>query len=123
MRSALLLTVGWLGALNAWRIPTDTGDPIVRLISLATVLGTLTALIYRLGVWRQEMENTKDKVCTEVKAHREESASNFDRVERRLDAIDHLLSDAAEQVARTARRQARGERRLDRLEELTKTDQ
>lgn len=118
MRSTLLLSVGWLGALNTWRSPLESADPLVRLIGLATVLGTLTTLIYRLGVWRQEMENTKTNVCAEVKAHREESAANFGRVEQRLDAIDHLLSDAAEASARATRRHARTERRVERLEAI-----
>jgi hypothetical protein len=69
-----------------------------------------------LGVWRQDMENTKDKVCAEVKAHREEAATHFDRVERRLDAIDHLLGAASERAERASRRLTRAERRLERLE-------
>jgi septal ring factor EnvC (AmiA/AmiB activator) len=83
---------------------------------VASLLGTLTVLIYRLGVWRQEMENTRNNVAAEVKAHREESATNFDRIERRLEAIDHMVAAAAEDRARFERRQSRAERRLDRLE-------
>jgi hypothetical protein len=88
----------------------------VRLISAASVLGSLTVLVYRLGVWRQEMENTKHNVGAEVKAHRDESAANFDRLERRLEAIDHLISVAAEHRVRATRWQSRTERRLARLE-------
>jgi septal ring factor EnvC (AmiA/AmiB activator) len=119
MRIVLLLSVGWLGALNAWRSSIDPTDSLARLLGLATVLSTLTVLVYRLGVWRQDMENTKDKVCAEVKAHREEAATHFDRVERRLDAIDHLLGAAAEQGERASRRLTRAERRLERLEAST----
>ena len=93
MRAALLVYVGWLGALRSIGLQTPpTLDNGVRLLAGASVLGTLTVLVYRLGVWRQEMENTRDNVAAEVKAHREESASNFDRMERRLEAIDHLAS-------------------------------
>lgn len=122
MRSALLSCVAWLGALQSWRTPLAAGDDTARLVGIASVLGTLTVLIYRLGVWRQEMENTKNNVGAEVKAHREESASNFERVERRLDAIDHMLAAEADHRARAVRRQARTERRLDRLEELDHAD-
>jgi len=116
MRSILLPIAAWLGALQAV-IPRPTSlDQAAQLIGFASVLGTLTVLVYRLGVWRQEMENTRNNVGAEVKAHREESSTNFDRIERRLEGIDHLVSTLVEQRARTARWQTRAERRLDRLE-------
>jgi len=92
---------------------------IEQLVGFASVLGSLTVLVYRLGVWRQEMENTKHNVGAEVKAHRDESAANFDRLERRLEAIDHLITAAAEQRVRATRWQSRTERRLARLEVAT----
>jgi hypothetical protein len=62
----------------------------VRLISLATVLGIWIAssIDWACGVRRWTTRRTGVR---RSEAHREESASNFDRVERRLDAIDHLL--------------------------------
>jgi hypothetical protein len=120
MRITLLSSVAWLGALQSlqpWRASLAAGDDIARLVGIASVLGTLTVLVYRLGLWRQQMENAKDTVGTEIKAHREESAVHFERLERRLDAIDHVLGMLGEQLTRTARRQSRAERRLDRLEE------
>ena len=42
------------------------------------------------------MENTKRNVAAEVKAHRQEAAAYFQRMERRLEAIDHLVTAAAE---------------------------
>jgi len=74
-------------------------------------------LIYRLGVWRQEMENTKHNVVREVKAHREQTAASFDRLERRLEALDHLLEASSDYRVRVSRWQVRTNRRLDRLEE------
>jgi hypothetical protein len=121
MKSTLLSSIAWLGALQSWGAPVWSLDTAARWLGIAGVMGTLTVLIYRLGVWRQELEHTKDTVAAEVKAHREESAANFDRIERRLDAIDHLLAMAAEQRARTARWKARAERRLERLEHNTAT--
>jgi chromosome segregation ATPase len=119
MRSTFLSSVAWLGALQAfpWWAPTWTLDNAARLLGVAGVLGTLTVLVYRLGVWRQEFENTKDKVLAEVRAHREESAAYVDRLERRLDAIDHLLAMLAEQLTRAERRHTRTNRRLARLED------
>jgi hypothetical protein len=123
MRVAALCCIAWLGALQAlspsWvpAVPIDTTlGGAARLLGIASVLGTLTVLIYRLGVWRQEMENTKNNVAAEVKAHRDESTLNLGRIERRLEAIDHLLAVASDQRLRAARSQARIERRLDRLE-------
>jgi len=91
---------------------------IAQLVGFASVLGSLTVLVYRLGVWRQEMENTKHNVGAEVRAHRGESATNFDRLERRLEAIDHLMTLAAEQQGTIMLWQERAERRLARLEAL-----
>lgn len=116
--AALLLPVAaWLGALQAIAERTSSTDDAVRFIGTASVLGTLTVLIYRLGVWRQEMENTKHNIGAEVKAYREESTTNFDRLERRLEAIDHMVSIAVEFKTVANKRQARTDRRLDRLEE------
>jgi len=120
MRNVLLPVMAWIGALQTVGgslIPRPTSlDQTAQLVGLASVLGTLTVLVYRLGVWRQQMEHTRDNVSAEVKAHREESTANFDRLERRLEAIDHLVSTLVEQRARTARWQLRADRRLDRLE-------
>src|SRR5207248_7737264 len=122
MRNALLSCIAWLGALQSWRGPLVSVDDTARLVAIASVLGTLTVLVYRLGVWRQEMENTKDIVGADVKAHREESAANYDRIERRLEAIDHMLAASAEDRARAARRQSRTERRLERLEDAERAE-
>ena len=116
MRGALLSSIAWLGALQSWGAPVWTVESTARWLGIASVLGTLTALVYRLGVWRQDLENTKDKVAAEVKAHRGESSTNFSRVERRLDAIDHQLALASDERTRVHRWQTRTERRLERLE-------
>jgi hypothetical protein len=119
MRNALLTCIAWLGALQALppsRSAALSIESTARLVGIAGVLGTLTVLVYRLGVWRQEMENTKQNIGAEVKAHRGESAVNFDRIERRLEAIDHLLAASAEHRVRLLRWQSRTERRLERLE-------
>jgi len=122
MRVGVLLVAAWAGALRALQSASAASgsasdiDQIARLIGLASVLGTLTVLVYRLGVWRQEMEHTKNDVATEIKAHRDESTANFDRLERRLDAIDHMMAMAAEQRVRSARWQNRTNHRLERLE-------
>jgi len=114
----------WLGVLQSVlpvrdNAPTGTSlVSIAQLVGFASVLGSLTVLVYRLGVWRQEMENTKHNVGAEVRAHRGESATNFDRLERRLEAIDHLITLAAEQQGTIMRWQERAERRLARLEAL-----
>lgn len=59
MRIAVLTVAAWFGALQAMPWPSARADDATRLIGVASVLGTLTVLIYRLGVWRQEMENTR----------------------------------------------------------------
>jgi hypothetical protein len=119
MRSALLPIATWLGVLQSIAPRFDSVSPLdltIRIVGAATVLGSLTVMIYRLGVWRQEMENTRNNVGAAVRAHRSESNEYFARFERRLDAIDHSITVASEQRVRAIRWQTRTDRRLDRLE-------
>jgi hypothetical protein len=112
----LLPFAAWLGALQS--LPWNPGgaEDTTRIVGVASVLASLTVLVYRLGVWRQEMENMRNNVGAEVKGYREETTANFDRLERRLEAIDHLIARASEHQVRTARWQARTTRRIERLE-------
>src|SRR5215467_1487623 len=81
MRTIVLPSAAWLGVLQAFVAPSATGfETVARLIALASVLGSLTVMIYRLGVWRQEMENTKSNVNVGI-----------ERIERRLEAIERRL--------------------------------
>ena len=120
MRTALsaisLPFAAWLGALQALVAGAGNVGDTARLVGVASVLGTLTVMIYRLGVWRQEMENTKHNIGAEVKAYREESSANFGRMERRLEAIDHMVGLSSEKQTHAARWQARTDRRLEHLE-------
>jgi hypothetical protein len=115
MKLLILTYAAWVGLVQL-TAPAGLSVDIPRLVSLAGVLGSLTVLVYRLGVWRQEMENTKSNVGTEVRSHREESASNFARVEQRLEALDHLMTDSMEFKRQALRWHKRTARRLDRLE-------
>ena len=114
--SLLLPITGWLAALQVASTRV-TLEQSARLAGMAGVLGTLTVLIYRLGVWRQEMENTKHNVGSEVRAYREESAQSFRRIERRLEAVDRLIVAASRYRLRTAQWQAQTDRRLALLEQ------
>lgn len=108
MRAAvisLLSTASWLAVVQAVPVGFIT-DGTARTVGVAGVLGTLTVLVYRLGVWRQEMENTKSNVCAEVKAHRDESSANFARLDQRLDAIGQRITHL-EGVRVTPRRRSR----------------
>jgi hypothetical protein len=113
----LLPFAAWFGTLQSLQ-PIVPADPF-KFVSLATLLSTLTVLVYRLGVWRQEMENTKDNVGAELKAYREESSASFAGLNRHLEAIDHLMTAATERSERVIRWQRRTERRLERLEIAT----
>jgi hypothetical protein len=123
-RNAMLSFAMWLGVLQSVlpvHASATSGTSLVsiaQLVGFASVLGSLTVLVYRLGVWRQEMENTKHNVGAEVKALRDEIAVYFGAMDRRLDAMDHVSTIAAEARARMARWQSKVERRLARLEVL-----
>ena len=124
MRNAMLSIAGWAGLLQAAGTATPFTETWLRLIGAAGVLGTLTVLVYRLGVWRQEMEHTKENVLGEMKAYRDDNAVSLERIEQRLTAIDHLFTEATEQWLRAERRHSRTEKRLDYLEraELSRDD-
>src|SRR5690349_16161577 len=107
-RNALFSFAMWLGVLQSMLPTHDTTGAtspvsLAQLVGFASVLGGLTVLVYRLGVWRQEMENTKHNVGAEVKALRAEIAVHFAAMDRRLDAMDHLMVVAAEQRVHAAR--------------------
>jgi hypothetical protein len=117
MRAIILPVAAWAGVLQTVHAPPAVvGDP-AYLIGLATVLGSATVLVYRLGVWRQEMENTRNNVGAELKGYREETSANFERMGRRLESIDHLIAELSQLRLRMTRWQARNEKRLERLEE------
>ena len=117
----LLPFTAWLAALQALHLGT-TLEQSGRVIGLAGLLGTLTVLIYRLGVWRQEMENTKYNVGAELKSYRQESSINFERIERRLEALDHLVTAASAYGQRAARWQSRTDQRLERVERARESE-
>lgn len=124
MRNTLLSMAGWAGLLQAIGGATPFTETWLRLIGTAGVLGTLTVLVYRLGVWRQEMEHTKDNVVGAMKTFSDDNAAAFERIEQRLTAIDVLFTDATEHLDRIGRRQARTDKRLEWLErnELARAD-
>ena len=107
MRFLILPYAAWMGLIGM-SSPTLVGGDIPRILASAGVLGSLTVLVYRLGVWRQEMESTKANVgdtCT--------------RIEQRLEGLDHMIADYMEHKQRTSRRYRRIIRRLELLEEKT----
>jgi hypothetical protein len=114
-RNAMLSFAMWLGVLQSVLPPQYNGPSgaglgsIAQEAGLAVVLASLTILVYKLGVWRQVWENTKDNLEAEVKALRDELAGYFK-------AVEHVSTIEAEARARTARWQSRIERRLARLE-------
>jgi hypothetical protein len=119
MRLLILPYAAWMGLVPLVAPFAARGD-LPRFLATAGVLGSLTVFVYRLGVWRQEMENTKSNVGAEVRSYREVSAVNFARIEQRLEALDHMITDTMEFKERTSRRQRRLARRVERLEEQLK---
>jgi hypothetical protein len=88
MRTFLLHAAAWAAALQATG-PGQTGwsDP-PHLLGAAGVLGSITVFVYRLGVWRQEMENTRESAVSEIKRFREEMTASFEAMDRRLDRLE-----------------------------------
>ena len=117
----MLAYAGWFGTLQSMPATGASAD-LLRVASVAGLLSTLTVFVYRLGVWREEMENTKNNIGAEVKAYHAASCESFDRLDRRLEVIDRVVTNAARRAVRASRWQARTERRLDGLEAGTREE-
>lgn len=108
MRTIVLPSAAWLGVLQAFVPASAWGsgfETVSRLVASAIAFGTLTVMIYRLGVRHQDMVNAKDAV-----------AAGIERIERRLEAFDHLVSMVHEYREQLEKWKALVERRLHRLE-------
>lgn len=65
-----------------------TTDATMRIVGVASVLGSLTVFIFRLGVWRQEMEHARHNLGAEFKSFHDEMSASMSRIERRLDRLE-----------------------------------
>ena len=74
-------------------------------------------LVYRLGVWRQEMVNTKHNIGAEIARYREESAEHFTRLERRFAAIERFIDAATEHRVGIERWQGRVDTTLEAIDD------
>lgn len=92
---------------------TLVGDGVPRILGLALSLCALTGLAYKLGVWRQEMENMKHNVAHEIARHHERSAVEFRRLDARLGAIEKFIDSAIEQRVAIERWQSRVDTALE----------
>jgi hypothetical protein len=115
MKFLILPYAAWMGLLSL-AAPFVASD-LPRIAATASVLATLTVLIYRLGVWRQEMENTKNNVGTEVRSYLDRSALNLARIEQQLARLDPVIKDYMAFKRFTERWQEDADERLNRLEE------
>ena len=127
MRTIIIPFTIWLAALQVSSpIPaTHAGQSIASLLASAVALTVLTTAVYRLGIWRQEMENVKHNVAAELARHREESNRNFAKLRQQVITFSQLVHAARERGIAEARWKAhvyellvRVEKRVDRLEDL-----
>ncbi|MEO6878456.1 MAG: hypothetical protein ABI205_08250 [Gemmatimonadaceae bacterium] len=116
MRRMILPVAAWLGVIQSATVPFFVSDTYARSIGMAGVLGTLTVMVYKLGVWRSDMENVKHNIAGQVRSLSEESSANFARMDQKLEGFDHLISAVMEQRSIDERRHARAARRIARLE-------
>ena len=92
MRILILPFALWVGALQAIAPTQDSTE----LLSAAAALASLTIMIYRLGVSRQEMVDTKHNIGGEISRYREEFAEQFQRLENRFAAVERFIDAATE---------------------------
>jgi len=104
MRPLIIPFAIWLGLLQA---PIASAHDPAAILGTASALAGLTVLVYRLGVWRAEMQHTKQNVGAELTRFREESRADFARLELRFTSIDEFIAQATEQRVTSERWQAR----------------
>ena len=88
MRHAILPIAAWAGLLQVLSVVPSTTDGFMRIIGVASVLGSLTVFVFRLGVWRQEMEHARHNIGEQMTAFRGEMTSSLARIEQRLDRLE-----------------------------------
>ncbi|HEY5062135.1 MAG TPA: hypothetical protein VII52_11405 [Gemmatimonadaceae bacterium] len=113
MKALILPFALWAGALQA--VLPNQGS--AELYSAAAALASLTVMIYRLGVWRQEMANIKHNVGAEVARYRQESAEQFARLESRFSAIERFIEAATEHRLGVERWQGRVDTTLEAIDQ------
>jgi hypothetical protein len=113
MRPLIIPFAIWVGVLQA---PFAPDHSLAAIVATASALAGLTVLVYRLGVWRAEMQHTKHNVGAELARFREESRADFARLESRLAVIERFIAQATEQRVATERWQALVEGRLASLD-------
>jgi hypothetical protein len=113
MRGTLTITIG-LGLLQATSAPLPALLPtFAQIVSIAGGLTALAVVIYRLGVWRQDIANAKQSLGADVVRHREETGRSLEQLERRLAQLDQLLVATGERRVTAERWQARIETKLE----------
>jgi alpha-L-fucosidase len=126
MRGMMGPFVVWVGVLQLPPVGQHAVslESAGALLSLAMALAGLTTMVYRLGVWRTEMHNTKHNVGAEIARYREETARDFEQLHARFTSFDQHVSQAGEKRLESERWQARTdttvashERRIGRLED------
>jgi hypothetical protein len=112
MRALILPFAVWIGVLQNV-MPQQSG---AESLSAAVALASVTVMIYRLGVWRQEILNTKHNIGAEIARYREESAAQFARLERRFSAVERFIELATEQRVGNERWQGRVDTTLEAID-------
>jgi hypothetical protein len=113
MRALILPFAVYVGVLQA-AMPYGSGAEI---LSCAVALASITVMVYRLGVWRQEMANIKHNVGAEVSRFRQESAEQFARLENRFGAFERFVESTTEHRVSMERWQGRVDTTLEAIDE------
>ncbi len=108
MRNLIIPFAIWLGVLQ---LPPASQQPISlaatgTLIAVAAGLAGLSVSIYRLGVWRQEMHNTRDNISADIARYRDELKTQFEQIFRRFTAIDQRLDQVDARLTRLEQERA-----------------
>ena len=112
MKALILPFAVWIGVLQNVLPMQSSAESLPAAVALASI----TVMVYRLGVWRQEMVNTKHNIGAEIAQYRRESAEQFRRLEQRFIAVERFIESATEQRVGIERWQGRVDTTLEALD-------
>ena len=102
----------WLSAFQVLTPELPQPDSPSSLLAAALTLAGLAVMVYRLGVWREEVANTTRALGAELARGRDDNTLNFANINRRLDTIDQANAATTEHRVAVERWQARADATL-----------
>ncbi len=123
MRSLLYPFIIWLGALQLRFVALpDSFHGAAAVLSGAAALATVTVMVYRLGVWRQQMDYTRLNVGEAIAQQRQEMNRSFVLLDTRWAGIERSIRTIQRSLAHLDANVTGVAARVQRLEQVQREE-